>query len=191
MNKYLVFIFLFFIFCVDVFAESSSTFGDNAEVFNNGFEEQKQVSNSEFEKTIKEMKERSLTQKQKKARKEIQPNSPYFDSEHLKNFANSQDPDNGLSQTLTVMIPLRAYSEYGKYIEPGYYKLSCRKVGDNSYVLDLSQGAKRIISIEANQTEQDLEQDTIQFCNAQVISNGRIRLMYGTIELNLVGYLYY
>ena len=163
----------------------------NSSVFNQGFTNQKQISDSEFKKTIEKIKERSLTKKQKKLREQIKPHSPASDDEHLKKFAQSQNPDDELSQTLTVMIPVKAYSEEGKFIQPGYYKLSCRKISANKYVLDLSQGTKRILTVEAKQTQQDLEQDTIQFCNAQIIQNGRIRLMYGSIDLNLVGYLYY
>ena len=77
------------------------------------------------------------------------------------------------------------------YINPGYYKLSCRKIGENTYVLDLSQGSKVVLTVEAKETKQDLEQDTITFCNAEIIDNGRIRLMFGSIDLNLVGYIYF
>ena len=111
--------------------------------------------------------------------------------QHLQDFTQNQDPDNELSQTLTVMIPVRAYSEDGIYIAPGYYKLSCQKVAENEYELELSQGTKKVLRVKAQQTEQDLEQETIQFCNAEIIDGERIRLMYGSIDLNLVGYLYF
>ena len=89
------------------------------------------------------------------------------------------------------MIPAGAYSEQGVYIPTGYYKLSCRKLSENEYVLDLSQGNKKFATIPAKQTQQDLEQDTISFCNAEIIDDNRIRLMYGSIDLNLVGYIYF
>ena len=56
--------------------------------------------------------------------------------------------------------------------------------------MELSQGTTKILTVEAHQTKLDLEQDTISFCDAKVIDDKRIRLMYGTIDLNLVGYLY-
>lgn len=189
--RYLFFIGIIFTFVNAGMAEDNALESENSALFNKGFSGQKSISDSKFKKTIEEMKARSLTKKQKKIREQVQPNEPMYDSEHLKQFANSQDPDNELSQTLTVMIPVKAYSENGGYIEPGYYKLSCRKVAKNQYVLDLSQGAKRVLTVEANHTQQDLGQQTIQFCNAEIIPNGRIRLMYGSIDLNLVGYLYF
>ncbi len=197
MAKYLRFIILIFLLFnisfVSIAEEdvSSSLWGENSDVFNQGFEDQKPVSDSKLKKTIQQIKERQMTRKQRKIKEEVQPLSPSSDFEHLKNFTQSQSPDDELSQTLTVMIPMQAYSEDGKYIQPGYYKLSCRKIGENNYVLDLSQGNKCVLSVSAVQTKQDLEQETITFCNAEIIDNGRIRLMYGSIDLNLVGYIYF
>lgn len=191
--KFLI-LFLFFNFSLISFSkeeDASSSWGENSEVFNKGFEDQKPVSDSKLKKTIDQIKERQLSRKQRKIKKEVQPLSPSSDLEHLKEFTESQSPDNQLSQTHTVMIPMKAYNEDGKYIQPGYYKLSCRKIGENNYVLDLSQGNVCILSVPAIQTSQDLEQDTITFCNAEILDNGRIRLMYGSIDLNLVGYIYF
>ena len=168
--------------------ENPSEWGDNTSVFNKGFENQEPVSDNKLNKTIKMLKERSMTKKQKKLQKEVVPLSPSSDMEHLKNFTSEQTD---FGQALTVMIPMSAYNEEGRKISPGYYKLSCRKTEENKYILDLSQGTKLILSVEANQTQQDLEQDTISFCNAEIIDNNRIRLVYGSIDLNLVGYLYF
>ncbi len=168
----------------------SEQWGESAKVLNKGFENQKPVTDTKLKKTIEMIKERSLTKKQKKIRDEVKPLSPMSDEEYLKEFTMSQDPDNELSQTLTVMIPVWACDDTGKAIPPGYYKLSCHKQGNNTYILELSQGTTKIVSVEAHQTELDLEQDTISFCDAKIIDDKRIRLMYGTIDLNLVGYLY-
>lgn len=191
-----IFVFVFVILCMylPVNAETSSSkssWGEDSDVFNKGFENQKPVSDSKLKDTINQLKERSLTRKQKKIKAEVQPLSPSSDFDHLKDFAQSQSPEDDLSQTLTVMIPMSAYSEDGLWIQPGYYKLSCRKVAQDKYVLDLSQGTKCILTVDAVQTKQDLEQDSITFCNAEIIGDDRIRLMYGSIDLNLVGYIYF
>ena len=170
---------------------SSDYWGESTEVFNKGFENQKPVTNDKLKKTIQMLKERNMTKKEKKFKSQITPITQGYDEEHLKDFVQSQDPDNELSQTLTVMIPMRAYSDDGIYINPGYYKLSCHKLAENDYVLELSQGTTRILTVKAEQTHEDLEQDSISFCNAEILDNGRIRLMYGSIDLNLVGYLYF
>lgn len=190
------FLFLLFI-CMFVLSpsalaeETKLPFAEGSEIFNKGFENQEAVSDKKLQNTIKMLKERALTNKQKKIRKEVQPLSPASDESHLKEFTELQTPDDELSQTLTVMIPMPAYNDAGIVIQPGYYKLSCRKIAENEYVLDLAQGITRVLTVKAKQTKQDLEQESISFCNAKIIDNGRIRLMYGSIDLNLVGYLYF
>lgn len=169
----------------------SEVWGENSSVFNSGFENQKPVSNSKLQKAIDAIKQNQLSRKQRQIQQEVNPLSPSIDTKHLESFVNSQDPDNQLSQTLTVLIPVEAFDENGKKITPGYYKLACRKIYKDTYVLELSQGTKKILEVKAHQTEQDLEQDTIQFCNAEIIDNKRVRLMYGSLDLNLVGYLYF
>lgn len=194
-NIFTFIIFAFFInSCSITFAsdtEANSAWGENSSVFNSGFTGQEPVTDNKLNKTIKMLKERSLSNKQKKIQREVKPLSPNYDMEHLKNFTNEQTSDEGLGLTGTIMIPIRAYNDDGKYISPGYYKLTCRKITKDEYVMDLSQGNQLVLSVKAIQTKQDLEQDTISFCNSKIIDNNRIRLMYGSIELNLVGYLYF
>ncbi len=197
LKKTIILIFCLIFLQTNTYAEDkketakSSAWGENSSVFNSGFENQEAVSDTKLHKVIEQLKERNLSRKQRRIQKEVNPLSPSVDMKHLEDFTQSQDPDNELSQTLTVMIPVRAYSEEGIYIAPGYYKLSCHKVATNEYELELSQGTKKILRVKAQQTKQDLEQETIQFCNAEIIDNERIRLVYGSIDLNLVGYLYF
>lgn len=164
---------------------------DNTGVFSKGFENQKAVSDNKLKKTIEQVKECSLSAKQRKLKEQMKPLSPAYDEEHFKNFADENDSQSELKKSHTVMIPTSVYGDDGTVIPPGYYKLSCRKTGDNVYVLDLSQGTRLVLSVNAVQTKQDLEQDSINFCNAEIIDGNRVRLMYGSIELNLVGYLYF
>lgn len=197
MKKILSFILILNIFtCNFVFAEESSSgtsvFGDSTAVFNSGFTGQKTVTDAKLKKTIEEIKQRKLTKKQKKLQDKIKPVSANSDNEHLQNFLETQFSDEGeKSHFQTVMIPSFVYSEDGQRIAPGYYKLSCRKLSKNEYVLDLAQGTKTLITVKAYQTQQDLNQDSIDFSNVEIIDGNRLRLVYGSIDLNLVGYLYF
>ncbi len=165
--------------------------GENSGVFNSGFENQDAVSDKKFQNTLKMLKERSLSAKQRKMRRDVKPNAPSYDYDHLKDFSDSEIAGDDLKNALTVMIPVKSYNDDGVYLSPGYYKLSCKKVSKDTYVLELSQGTRIVMSVPAFQTNQDLKQDSITFCNAEVIDNNRIRLMYGTVDLNLVAYLYF
>ena len=182
-----------FILCSSVVysEEAKSQWGENSGVFNEGFDNQKAISDSTLKKAVDMLKDRQLTFKQRRQKKEVKPNAPMYDVEYLKNFTDSTSPDDELNNSLTVMIPTKSYSDDGTVVSPGYYKLSCRKVSVNEYVLELSQGTSVILTVPAIQTNEDLKQEAVTFCNAEVIDNGRIRLMYGTIDLNLVGYIYF
>ncbi len=191
----LVLIFSVFLYSSSVYSaekdnKTTSVWGENSSVLNSGFEGQKQVTDTSFNKTIKMLKERALTSKQRRIQREVKPLSPSSDAEHLRQFTEEQTYEDGTASSHTVMIPMKAYSADGDYIQPGYYKLSCRKLAKDEYILDLSQGTTKVLSISAKQTRQDLEQETLSFGNAEVIDSNRIRLIYGTIDLNLVGYLY-
>ncbi len=188
---FLIFVIILFSTDITQALDDENGWGENSSVFNKGFDNQKPITDKKLKDTIKQIKERRTSKKLKKIQQEVQPLSPSSDFEHLKNFADSQNIDDQLSQTLTVMIPVEAYSYDGKKIPPGYYKLSCKRLEKDTYVLELSQGTQVILSVPAEQTQQDLEQDSIAFCNAVIISDNRIRLMYGSIDLNLVGYLYF
>lgn len=165
--------------------------GENSDVFSQGFSSQEQISDTKMNKTIEMLKERALTRKQRKIRNEVQPISPAYDENHLDKFAQEDPTVNELKKSRTVMIPMNAFDENGTMIQPGYYKLSCRQISKNEYVLDLSQGNTLVTSVKALQTKQDLDQEEINFCNSEIISDNRIRLMFGSIDLNLVGYIYF
>ncbi|MBQ4124282.1 hypothetical protein IJD44_11270 [bacterium] len=183
-----------FVFCTLSCAaedDKNASWGANSSVFNEGFSDQKPVTDASFQKTVKMLKERSLSKKQKKLRNEVQPFSPMSDETYLKNFVDEQTAEDGTAKEHTVMIPMKAYSSTGEVIFPGYYRLSCRKIAKDMYMLDLSQGTNKVLSVTAQQTKQDLGADTLSFGDAKVIDDSRIRLIYGTIELNLVGYLYF
>ena len=197
MTKYFIHIFLVLFFIFSVICPSYSEektdkalFGNSSTVFNKGFEGQKPVTDSLFKRTVKQMQERSLTRKQQKLRKEVKPFSPVSDEKHLKDFTEEQSIDSTATNSHMVMIPVRAYNEDGAYVQPGYYKLTCRQLYKNNYVIDLSQGTTLVMSVPAFQTQQDLEQETLSFGKADIIDNNRVRIIYGNMDLNLVGYLY-
>ncbi|MBQ9245345.1 hypothetical protein IJ182_03660 [bacterium] len=189
MKKLILFAILIYLF-IPSFAVDNN-WGEDSGVFTQGFEDQKAVSDSKLKHAIDYLKERNLSQKQRKMRREVQPLSPAYDSEYLKNFTDEKTAEDEFNNSLTVMIPMQAYSEDGTVIAPGFYKLSCRKISENKYVMDLSQGTQLVLTVEATPTNQDLGQESISFCNAEIIDNGRIRLMYGNLDLNLVSYIYF
>lgn len=192
MKKFLTIIFILLITNIVSYAESTN---DTNDAWNNAesageYDGQKSVTDDTFNKTIKMLKERQLTNRQKKEQRRVQPLSPSASPEHLKDFATMADGDD-IAHTLTVMIPVLSYTEYGDIIMPGYYKLSCKKTRSNGYVLQLTQDTNTVYTINAIQTKEDLEQETINFCNAELEDDNKtIKLVYGNLGLNLVGYIF-
>ncbi len=197
MRKHILFFVLFFCIFAQVTnvnakeTDSSKVWGENTQVFNKGFTGQEPVSDNKFQQTLKMMKERSLTKKQKKIKEQITPLSPYEETDYLNTYTKQNIDSLEAENSHTVMIPVKVYNEEGNFINPGYYRLSYRKLSKDEYVIDLSQGANKLISVKAFQTKEDLNQESISFGNAEIIDNSRIRLIYGNIDLNLVGYLYF
>lgn len=193
MGKFkLLILLILFLFPAVSFAEDSSSdaFMNGQKVMRDGFEGQKAVTDGKFQRTIEMLKERQLSNKQKRERNRVKPLSPAASEEHLKNFTNISD-GNDISHTLTVMIPVSAYTEFGDLIPPGYYKLSCKKMSDNRYVLQLTQDSDTVFTVLAQNTKEDLNQETINFCNAELSKDEKtIKLIYGNLGLNLVGYIY-
>ncbi len=187
-----VFIFLFLIFLLPTAFgdDSSDAFGNGQKVMQEGFSGQKAVTDGKFHKTIEMLKERQLSAKQKRERNRVVPLSPAASEEHFKEFSHISDGKD-ISHTLTVMIPVAAYTEFGQLIQPGYYKLSCKRMSDNKYVLQLTQDSDTVYTILAENTPEDLNQETINFCNAELSEDEKsIRLIYGNLGLNLIGYVY-
>jgi len=191
MRYFKIFIIFFILLQTAGYCETSSdAFIEGQKVMQEGFSGQKAVTDGKFKKTIDMLKERQLSAKQKRERNRVVPLSPAASEEHLKEFSNIAD-GNDISHTLTVMIPVQAYTDYGQLIQPGYYKLSCKKTSENKYVLQLTQDSNTVYTVMAENTPEDLNQETINFCNAELSKDEKsIKLVYGNLGLNLVGYIY-
>lgn len=190
MSRYII-LLIFLIFLVPTaFGDDSDAFMAGQKVMQEGFSGQKAVTDGKFHKTIEMLKERQLSAKQKRERNRVVPLSPAASEEHFKEFSHISD-GNDISHTLTVMIPVAAYTEFGQLIQPGYYKLSCKRMSDNRYVLQLTQDSDTVYTVLAENTPEDLNQETINFCNAELSKDEKsIRLIYGNLGLNLIGYIY-
>lgn len=193
MRKLLLLIFSILLTTTLSFADDvnySDAFQVGQQSSEKAFSGQKAITDSKFKKTIEMLKERQLSAKQKRERNRVVPLSPASSEEHLREFSHISDGDD-ISHTMTVMIPVSAYTDYGQLVTPGFYKLSCKKMSNNQYVLQLTQDTNTVFTVKAQNTPEDLEQETINFCNAELNENEKtIKLIYGNLGLNLVGYIY-
>ena len=69
MKHFIIILLLIFMtesFAIAEMSKSQEVWGENTSVLNSGFEGQKPVTDNKFKQTVKMMKERALTKKQKK-----------------------------------------------------------------------------------------------------------------------------
>lgn len=168
---------------------TSSSGGDWSsfdKTINNSFSGQKAVTDEQFNKTLEEIKARRGGRKRKK--KEINSLSPVPYKTDTYSNNEMQSLYNKLQNTPTIMIPTSVVTEEGTKITAGYYKLTNKKINDN-YIFELTQGNTTIADIQAKQTNEDFHQQDINFVDVSPISQKYLRIIYGTVDLNLEAYL--
>lgn len=177
------------VFADELDSASSGWDSVNTGKIENALYQQKPVTDQQFEKTLTELKER----KKRKgfwARKEGKPLNesmiPPADSQN----SEIQSVLDMINHSPTIMIPTTVIDDEGSTVPSGFYKLSTKKLDNQQYLLLLTQGTKLVAKVEARQTEEDLAQNEINFGRAIIVSDSKIKLIYGNLDLNLEGYLY-
>ncbi len=150
------------------------------------FTNTKPVTKELFDKTIQDIKARK---NKKKKKNEITPLSPIPFKEDTYDQNEMQSLYKKMDHTPTIMIPTDSIADNGAILHAGYYKLSNQKGAGNKYYLVFSQGNSTIARNEANQTEEDYNQKDINFVDVIPISDKYLKIIYGTIDLNLETFL--
>lgn len=154
----------------------------------NSFSGQKMITDEQFDKTIKQLKDRNSNKKKwwwSKKNEEIVPLSPVPFKPDTYDNNEMQSVYNKLEHTPTIMIPTNVVTEDGVRLAPGFYKLSNKKMSDNSYSFLLTQGTTLLATLPAKHTNVDYEQHSINFVNVTPISDRYLKVIYGTLDLNL------
>ena len=162
----------------------SGTWDSFGKTIDGSFNNVKPVTDELFNKTIEEIKSRGKKNKKKK-KNEIIPLSPVPHKTDIYDNNEMQSLYNKLQHTPTIMIPTNVITDNGTLMPTGYYKLSNKKSPDNKYYLVFSQGNSQIAENHAIQTEEDYKQKDINFVDVIPISDNYIKVIYGTIDLNL------
>ena len=167
--------------------ESNSSWDSFGKSIDNSFINTKPVTKELFDKTLENVK--SKGKKRKKNKNEVIPLSPVPFKENQYDQSELQSIYNKIDHSPTIMIPTKVITDNNTVLNTGYYKLSNRQVSKNRYNLVFSQGTAVIAECEANQTEEDYKQKDINFVNVIPISDKYIKVIYGTMDLNLETYL--
>lgn len=167
----------------------------NTNKIDNAIMQQKPVSDEEFNKTVQQLREQRKKKKFKffwQSSDEGQPlTKPSFMPKNAppevdtNDFMSVQDI---VKTTPTIMIPTDVITEYGSIVSAGFYKLSIQKIQDDIYNLLLIQGPNVVAKVNAYKTDEEFSPNELNFAKALLLKD-RIKLIYGSLDLNLEGYL--
>ncbi len=149
----------------------------------NAWDGQKIIKNSEYEAIVNELEKRKNAKKikaEKKAGQMLMNGSAGSESDFLSKF-DEQYP------LLNLTVPLKI----GDVEVPvGHYKVIGTKVNGKVY-LNLCQSYHVIGKIPAVETNDDFNQDEINFIKIEDVGNNVLKLIYGSMKFNAYAYTYY
>lgn len=192
MRKLLLFILFFVVISPFALADELDSMSTGWDSYNktvdNAFDRQKPVTDDLFNKTINDIKARNAKKRKwfwSKKKEDIVPLSPVPFKPDTYDNQEMQSVYNKLGHTPTIMIPVNVVTGDGVRLSPGFYKLSNKKEADNSYSLLLTQGTTLMATLPAKSTDEDYEQNEINFSNVIPISDKYLKIIYGTLDLNI------
>lgn len=184
-NKFIGLVSIMFLFTSAVFADEFNSGTDWGTLSNveNAWDGQKIIKNADYEKIVNELEKRKNAKKlraQKKAGQTLMKDSGGSESDFLSNF-NEQYP------LLNLTVPL----EIGNATVPvGHYKVIGSKVNGKVY-LNLCQSYNVVGKIPAVETDDDFDQNEINFIKIEDMGNNILRFMYGSMNFNAYAYARY
>lgn len=156
----------------------------------NAWDGQKSITNKQFEETMDALQARSKKKEAKqreKAIRKVKGSSliPQMDA-HNEDMVNEQ-PDEELDETQLLNIPVDFVSN-GEVVERGYYKVLGEKKPDGVYIL-LYQAHKLKARIKARETDNDFDEECIQFVKVTPCNDHQMKLIFGCLDFNAYVYL--
>lgn len=159
--------------------KSWSSFSD----MENAWDGQKIIKNSEYEAVVNELEKRKNAKKikaEKKAGQMLMKNTESSETDFLSKF-DEQYP------LLNLTVPLEIS---GTVVPVGHYKVVGSKNNGKVY-LNLCQSYNVVAKIPAVETEDDFNQEEINFVKIEDVGNNIIKFMYGSMKFNAYAYARY
>lgn len=153
---------------------------DATSVIENGFGNQKQITDEEFQKTIDKIKEKRM--KSKKYRKKNNIPTPMKGSSI--NESNRESIDETAEQNLILTSPVEMITEDGMEIPAGHYKIVGKKAKDNSIRLEFYQSYTLVASVPALETKDDFDESSVNFIKMLPYSEQKVKIIYGSMDFN-------
>jgi len=150
---------------------------DYNKTFDNGFLGQQQVNDEEFQKTLKDVKEKQAKHAKGKNKKKE------FKGKDINQENNSNFLGETAEKNLLISIPLTLINNDENEIPIGHYKIVGEKVNDKVY-LDFYQSATLVAKVPATETTNDFSESGINFVKLFPYNEKRVKIIYGSMDFN-------
>lgn len=153
------------------------TFSD----IDNAWEGQKPITNKEFEQVMTKLEEKKNPKDTKKKKKK---------NGHELNKAETDDILSNIDDAIPL-LNLTVNAVVGsEVLIPGHYKVVGEKRNNKIY-LKFYQGHSLLAKMEAVETTDDFNSDSIYFLKSEPVGNHKLKLMFGSMEFNAYTFVTY
>lgn len=156
----------------------------------NAWDGQKVITNKQFEETMNALeakKNKKMNRQKEKAIRKVKGSSLHDNMDAHKDNIESQTPLEEAEECQVINIPVNFVSN-GKIIDCGFYKVVGEKKDDGVY-LELYQAHNLIAKIKARETQDDFNQEFIQFVKLIPDTDTRMKLIFGSVAFNAYTYI--
>ena len=157
----------------------------------NAWDGQKAITNKQFEETMNALqanKKRKEDKKREKAIRKVKGSSliPQMDA-HNDDMINENPDEENVDEGQLINIPVD-FVVNGQSVERGFYKVLGEKKNDGVYIM-LFQGHDLKAKIKARETNDDFEEQYIQFVKLLPFNDHQMKIIFGSVEFNAVAYI--
>lgn len=156
----------------------------------NAWDGQKVITNKQFEETMNALeakKNKKMNRQKEKAIRKVKGSSLHDNMDAHKDNIESQTPLEEAEECQVINIPVNFVSN-GKIIDCGFYKVVGEKKDDGVY-LELYQAHNLVARIKARETQDDFDQEFIQFVKLLPDTDTRMKLIFGSVAFNAYTYI--
>jgi len=176
---YTIFIIAVISLCAKSVLADDIGLNDNAASVENAWYGQKPVTDEDFEKTITKLKEKKKGGKKKPFKGQTLNHAEEDGGQALTEMTD---------KTLLLGLPVDLITNDGQEIPVGHYNIVGKKVKGKVY-MEFRQSSSLVATVEANESDSDFGESTINFIKLIPYSESKIKLIYGSIEFNAVTYI--
>ena len=188
-SRLLYIVLLFFFIQSAVYSEDWDNFTD----LDKAWETQKPVANQDYEKVINALQEKKDKKEKKKRKKLFKKISGGGTSLHkeLNPDSEIQEIDTFVKkEDLLLNVPVD-FILNDKVLERGYYKILSERDENKNIIIKFYQSQYFKGSIIATETQDDYEQEKIDFVEIQPFNESFLKLIFGSLDYNAFAYIQY